>query len=842
MLLDLALFTLLALVCSWLFVQIYLLRQLERLFGQQNLTESGAPKAGPDQPGNGGFMTRAPFDAISVSLSRLSERVRKHQAAVETALRNANEQLLALVLAAPVGIVMLDQHGNIRMWNPAAEKIFGWTEAEVLGKPLPNIPPDQAEEHRRNLELLLEGRSFPDWPTRRSCRDGSVREIRISAAPLRDAAGSIVGVMGIMTDITQRIRQLRELELLRKAVENSGEVVFMTDPDGIITWLNPEFTRLYGYSADEVIGKATPRILKSDTQPPETYQRLWQCMMEGKTLHIEFENRTKTGSLVAVEASVNPILDETGAIMGFLAIQRDISERKKIEAKLHESEERYRTMVRTSPDSIIMTALNGTVLFCNDRACELSGYAADADLIGRNVVDLVVPEERPRAREIFQRLVEGESVSSTEFTLLSKSGHRLHGELSASLLRSRDGEPSGFLSIVRDITERKRLEAQFLHAQKMEAVGRLAGGVAHDFNNLLTVILGYSDLLLRESSLDAKTRLDISEIHKAGERASEMTRQLLAFSRKQVMQPKVLDLNLLLQGTETILRRLIGEDIELRLVTDPQLGCIKADPSQIEQILLNLAVNSRDAMPDGGILTIQTANECVDRESSYTGFAVNPGDYVRLSVSDTGIGMGQETLTHIFEPFFTTKEFDKSIGMGMSTVYGIIKQSGGEISVASQPGRGTTVTIHFPRVDSTDRTKEFPRQEDSSYIGRETLLLVEDEKEIRAMMSRALRDCGYGVLEATNGLEALQLFVERPGDIQLLVTDLIMPQLGGKDLAREVLSIRRDIKVLYISGYAEDLVSLPDTAGRSGAVLQKPFTPAALSRKVREILDEPAEN
>jgi signal transduction histidine kinase/ActR/RegA family two-component response regulator len=447
-------------------------------------------------------------------------------------------------------------------------------------------------------------------------------------------------------------------------------------------------------------------------------------------------------------------------------------------------------------------------------------------------------EEHPFAYEI---------PDQHEIRLKKKSGEIIWVQIGVAPVVDADNEVIGSVRIHTDITERKRaeetrakLEAQLRQSQKMEAVGTLAGGIAHDFNNLLTAIMGYSGLALDELSPDDPRYNDIQGIQKTAQRAADLTRQLLAFARRQVVEPRVLDLNELILNMGKMLHRLIGEDIELVTLPGPNPGLVKVDPGQFEQVLVNLAINARDAMPNGGKLTIETANVILDLDYIREHAEVIPGEYVMLAVSDNGVGMTEEVKFHIFEPFFTTKEVDRGTGLGLATCFGIVKQSNGHIWVYSEPGQGTTFKVYLPRIDEEKpdfpfRHKEFgdlPR-------GSETVLLVEDEESVRELAARMLRQQGYKLLEAANGNEALQLVQKQPDErIHLVVTDVIMPQMGGKALTDQLKTMRPDIKVLFISGYTDKAVVHHGLLESGIAFLQKPFSPQMLVRKVREVLDE----
>ena len=494
---------------------------------------------------------------------------------------------------------------------------------------------------------------------------------------------------------------------LRHAVNASGEVVFMTEPEGVFTFVNPEFTRLYGYTEAEVLGKATPRILKSGFIDAAHYARFWDALLNKRVARGEITNKTKDGQMVVVASSVSPVLNDRGEIAGYLAIQRDV-------------------------------------------------------------------------------------------------------------------------------TERKRLERQYLQAQKMEAVGRLAAGVAHDFNNLLTIINGYSDLLLERLPADDTAREPVVEIKDAGERATGLTRQLLAFSRQEIRTAMVLDLNVLVADSLKMLRRLIGEDVELVFAATPDLGMIKADPGQIEQVLMNLAVNSRDAMPQGGKLTIETSNFLADQDYATSHYPMPPGSYVMLAVSDTGEGMDAETQARIFEPFFTTKGQGKGTGLGLATVYGIVKQSGGFAWVYSELGKGTAFKIYLPLAEGTP---EAILAAGGVAGGSETVLLVEDEAKLRALTRSILESRGYKVLEAHTSMEALLIPGQHKGPIHLLLTDVVMPLMNGREVAEKLAKLHPQMKILFMSGYTDDTVVRHGVLESGMAFLQKPFSPDTLARKVREVLD-----
>jgi len=521
---------------------------------------------------------------------------------------------------------------------------------------------------------------------------------------------------------------------------------------------------------------------------------------------------------------------------------RDITERKQAEEALRESEERYRTLFEGSKDAVYITGQEGKFIGVNPAFLELFGYSKEELNLLSAQDTYINPLDRYRFR---QEIEQKGFVRDYEVKLRKKDGAEMDCLIIATLRRDNDGTVLGYQGIIRDITARKQseqemaaLQEQFRQSQKMEAVGRLAGGIAHDFNNLLTIIKGYSQLSLLDLKENDPLWGNIQEIQKATQRATDLTRQLLAFSRRQILDLKVLDLNTLLKDLDKMLRRIIGEDIELVTLLAEDLGRVRIDPGQFEQMILNLAVNARDAMPSGGKLTIETSNVELDEEYARTHIGVRAGPYVQLSVSDTGIGMPQEVKEKAFEPFFTTKEKGKGTGLGLSTVYGIVKQSEGNIWVYSEPAHGTTFKIYLPRVEEDLDTLHGRDETDFLPKGSETVLLVEDEPPVRDLALRLLNQQGYKVLEAGNGEEALRVVQEHIGEkIHLLLTDVVMPQMGGKELANQLKLLRPDVKVLYTSGYTDDAIVHHGVLEPGTHFLQKPFSPVALAQKVREVLD-----
>ncbi|MBI3470275.1 MAG: PAS domain S-box protein [Candidatus Solibacter usitatus] len=647
---------------------------------------------------------------------------------------------------------------------------------------------------------------------------GDWRWIEDRSTPRFNEAGRLTGLCGLARDITDSKRAEARLSTLSSAVQHSADSVVITTPAGVIEYVNPAFTGMTGYSAEEAIGK-TPRILKSGRHSLDFYQRFWQTILSGNVFSAVFINRRRSGELYYEDKTISPIKDGRGSVVRFVSLGRDITERMWAQEQLGYQA----SLLENVSDAIMATDMEFRITSWNSAAQRIYGWSP-AEAVGQPARDLVGAEEPPGASEDRRKVLRENGRWEGELLQRRKDGATLHVQASVTLIRDSSGNPIGAVAVNRDITERRRLEEQLRQSQKMDAVGQLAGGVAHDFNNLLTVMNGYSDFLLEELAGQEPLRQQVQQIAKAGERAAALTRQLLAFGRKQLMNPAVLDLNAVVADMVTMLRRLIGERIELQEILAPDLGRVKADRGQLEQVILNLAINARDAMPSGGLLVIQTANA---------------GDGVSLAVSDTGIGMDPRTQTRIFEPFFTTKEPGRGTGLGLATVYGIVQQSGGRIGVRSQPGKGSTFTVWLPvTAEAAEPIPAAPAGRKAA-AGAETILLVEDDETVRKLVHSVLTKSGYAVLPARSGEEALSMAERHAGPIHLLLTDVMMPGMSGPDLARRLAALRARIKVLYMSGYSDRFLATEDLAAPDTVFLEKPFNPVALAGKVRELLDRP---
>ena len=525
-------------------------------------------------------------------------------------------------------------------------------------------------------------------------------------------------------------------------------------------------------------------------------------------------------------------------------LRAELSERTRVEDALRESEARFRDIFERSTVGKALTGPDGKLLKVNQAFADMLGYSIE-EMQQLTVAEITHLDDLAEGQECLRSLLAGERMSCrVEKRYKHRDGHLVYADMSATLLSNPQGAPSCVLASIVDVSERRhvegereKLEAQFRQAQRMESIGRLAGGIAHDFNNLLSVILCGTEFAMERARDDDRIRDELLEVHKAGTRAAVLTRQLLAFSRKQVLQPSFLNMNQIAAGVEKMLRRILGEDIDFVQVLAPDLGVVWADPGQVEQVLMNLVVNARDAMPDGGKLTLETSNLEVDEEYSASHLDIKPGPFVQFAVTDTGCGMDDMTKARIFEPFFTTKEIGKGTGLGLSTVYGIVKQSGGNIGVYSEPGHGTTFRIYLPRVQPAGAAAQATPAITTRTTGAETILVVEDDAAIRSIAKRILGSAGYAVLTATSAAEALLLFDSHQGKIHLLLTDVVMPQMGGRALAERMAVSHSGIKVLYMSGYTDDAIAHHGTLDPGTHFIAKPFSVADLTRKVRETLD-----
>jgi len=810
--------------------------------------------------------------ASALENARLYEQVSEAERKYSSIFENAVE-----------GVFRTTPDGKFVTANPALARILGYESPEELIASVSDIQHQLYVDPRRRAEftrLIDEYDAVMGFELQLYRKDGSATWVSETSRAVRDESGRLLHYEGMMEDINDRKRAEEEITARARQQAVVAEL-------GQFALEQRDLSRLM----DEAVVRVAQTLNVE-------YCKVLELLPDGEALLLRASVGWKDGLLGAAAVSAGlesqagytlltdgpvvvedlstetrfrgpPLLHEHGIVSGMSVVIRggdrpfgvlgahsasprafssnDVNflktvanvlgvavERSRTDEAMREGEERYRDLIEGTHDLVQSVAPDGHFLFVNRAWKETLGYS-DSDLLGINLFDIIQPESRAHCHEIFSRLLAGEPVDNIQLTLLAKDGKPilLDGAPTARYAGERVVATQAFF---RNITERKHLEDQLRQSQKMEAIGRLAGGVAHDFNNLLTAIIGYSQLAIGRLDQEDPMRKEIEQIERAGQRAAGLTNQLLVFSRRQVLQPQVLDLNVVVADLGKMLVRLIGEDVELSTSLGPDIGFVMADRGQIEQIIMNLAVNSRDAMPDGGRLTIETFNADLDESCTADRINARPGPHVVLVISDNGSGIDKETQSNIFEPFFTTKEQGKGTGLGLSTVYGIVQQSGGHIGLYSELGKGATL-IYLPRLAEPSEKREQRVSQTESLDGSETVLLVEDEDSVRELARRVLEMYGYVVLEAAGYDDTRRICDEYESAIHLMLTDVVMPGANGRELAQMVAPLQPEMKVLYMSGYTDDAIVQHGVLGADTPFLQKPFTPTNLARKVREVLD-----
>jgi len=780
------------------------------------------------------------------------------------------EQLLE---GAPEAISILDTEHRITRINSEFTRLFGYSPQEAIGRKVETliVPPEAKQESDAIGKVLDRGEKI-SLETIRRRKDGSIVEVSILGTPIRVAGGQ-VALYAIYRDISERKRADALNSALSRIVERTNSSADLTHFYSAIHNIVGELmyaknfyialfdsatqTLSFPYFADEEDLPPAPRKLGRGLT--EFVLRTGEPLLATPEAFEELVQRGEVSSIGAPSVDwLGTPLKTAGATFGVVVVQsykdsvryseRDKEilafvsqqlaraiEHKRNEEALRRSEARYRSLVESAVYGIFRSSLSGKFLDVNPALVSMLGYESAQKVLSlspqRDV--FVDPEEQARLMRECRR--KGR-LDNFEIKWKRKDGNVITVRLSGRAVTN-EREPEEILEVIaEDITEKRVLEDQFRQAQKMEAVGRLAGGVAHDFNNLLMVISGYAEVILEKLDANGALHHKATAIQQAADRATTLTRQLLAFSRKQLLELKVVDLNAIVSDMERLLRPLIGENVQLTTRLGSGLGRTRADAGQMEQVIMNLVVNAKDAMPEGGSLSIQTANAVLDDAYRQDRTYIQPGAYVMLSVSDTGSGMDKETQSRIFEPFFTTKEKGKGTGLGLSTVYGIVKQSGGYIFAHSEVGQGTTFRIYLPRVEEPVEPITAHARANTTARGSETVLLVEDEESVRGLVRETLESRGYTVLEAADGEAALVLAQSFETHIDLLVTDVVMPGMSGRELAAQLKQTRQQTRVLFLSGYTEDAIAQEGGLEPGAAFLQKPFTLQNLARKVREVL------
>jgi two-component system cell cycle sensor histidine kinase/response regulator CckA len=746
------------------------------------------------------------------------------------------EELRRQIERMPLGYLLLDADSRIVDWNSAAELIFGYTKEEMLGigPPFEKIVPAEAwSGSEQFLERIRAGDMAAHTINDNLTKDGRTITCEWYNTPLIDVDGKYLGAVSLARDISERRAAETALRLseerFRALVEQNSDAIVVIDRAATVTYASESIERVTGTPPAGWVGQRL--FERVDPASRGTVEAALARAVErhGESVFVEYRSRHADGSWRDREASlVNRLADP--AVLGVIGNFRDTTERNRARDDLQRATEQLRAFISSLPIVIWAIDRDGRVTLSEGKLLERLGFVP-GELVGRSVFDLY--HGVPQVIDVIHRVLAGEVT-----TALSTEMHGITFDSHYVVMRSEDGAITGAISVSVDVSERVRLELQLRQAQKMEAFGGLAAGIAHDFNNLLTAILGFSELALGREDLATITRGDLEQIHAAGSSAASLTRQLLAFSRKQILQPQILDLNQLVERIKKLLHRTIGEDIQLVTLLTSPLGRVCADPGQIDQVILNLAINARDAMPAGGTLTIATDHVDLDDQHRARHADGLGGPCVVISVTDTGIGMDEATLARLFEPFFTTKARDKGTGLGLATVYGIVKQSGGSISVASEPGRGTTFKIYLPRVAHAS-IEALPDRAIPLPGGTETILLVEDQAEVLAVANACLSRHGYKVLVATGGDEALRLAAHYDGPIHLLLTDVVMPAMSGADVSRALVLSRPGVRVLFASGYTDSVIVRHGVLEPDVDFIEKPFTPERLLTRIRAVLDRP---
>jgi PAS domain S-box-containing protein len=751
-------------------------------------------------------------------------------------LENIRKQLLPFIDAAPAAIAILDREMKYILtsrrfltdYKLKQQDLFGRSHYEVF----PETPERLKEIHRRCLAGASESANEETFPR----ADGRLDWVQWEVQPWYEDSGEIGGIIIFSEVITERKRREKEdLDLF----STMNDTAFVISFDCDFLAVNEAASRVLGYSREELLSMGPVDI--DPYLKPEDIQQLVSGMRIDPQQIFETEHRTKRGDIIPVEVSSSQVNFKGSPAI--LSIARDITDRKSSERALKESEERYRNFLKVAPVGIAVHQ-DGRVVFTNPAGLRILGADSYEQIIGKPLDEFIHPDGLENARIRIQGMLAGEEGHyPAEERYLQLDGTQITVEVMSSPLMF-NGEPA-IQVIVIDITERKqaeerqeKLHAQLLQAQKMESVGRLAGGVAHDYNNVLSVIIGYSELALDKLNTTDPLYSDLLEIFNAAEHSRDITRQLLAFARKETITPEVLDLNVTLESMLSILRRLIGEDIDLVWLPGADLWPVRIDPSQLNQILANLCVNARDAISDVGKITIKTDTLAFDADYIAEHPEFVAGDFILLSVRDNGCGMDSETLENIFEPFFTTKELGQGTGLGLATVYGIVKQNDGFIDVCGKPGEDTIFRIFLPRYRGNIPEELGPVDKKTPKGGNETVLVVEDEISILKLVERALSGLGYRVLTATSPSEALQLADAHANEISLLVTDVVMPKMNGRELAKKMVILCPQLKSLYMSGYTADVIAHRGILNEGFRFIQKPFSTQELASKVRAALDD----
>lgn len=752
------------------------------------------------------------------------------------------------------------QAGTVWVNDSFLEK-FGYKRDEIeLRKELweLHVHPEDKERILEQLDAFIKSdESYWTAEYRYRRHDDTYADVYDRAYVLRDKSGKATRMIGAMMDVSELKRVERAVQFQALLLDTVEQAVIATDINGIISYWNKFAEKIFGWTSAELLNKTAIDYLIPEESLAES-ESVMKQLQEGKSWNGEMILKRRDGTKFPAQLINSPVNNDKGERVGMLGIITDTSENNRtkkenifLSSQIEAQRQRLNTIIANIPGVVWESRLESTesdqyANFVSDYVEKMIGYSVEEWLKKPNFwLEIMHPEDRAHAELELKSFIEEEGTAVQQYRWIAKDGSIVWVETQMALIKDEDGKPFSLRGISIDVSERKvieealqKSEEQLRQSQKLESVGRLAGGIAHDFNNMLTAINGYSDLLLREIGDDDSLKKKVLEIKKAGERSSALTHQLLAFSRRQVLQPKMIDLNRVVTDMNQLLLRLIGEDIQLNIELDGSPTCVEADPGQLSQVIMNLVVNARDAMLQGGDLTVKTERILFENEPVARFAAKTKGTFVMLSVIDNGIGIEPKILEQIFEPFFTTKQVGVGTGLGLSTVYGIVKQSGGYIWVDSEVGKGSEFKIYLPYVEPVNQDKKEKKRLEQFPYGTETVLLVEDEEMVRDLTRRILELCGYSVIEARNGVEALKICEETEETIALLMTDVVMPQMNGRELSEKVTAMNPKIKTLFTSGYMNDRVMRHGISDDEVNFIQKPFAPDVLARKIRQLLDD----
>jgi two-component system cell cycle sensor histidine kinase/response regulator CckA len=783
--------------------------------------------------------TMVVFSWLIDNRSRARQRIEIEHERAESQQRRFQAMLSSAARIAGLGSWEHDIAHDRLEWDDETLRIFGVARENFAGNAaafFALVHPEDRETLKAMQVKARPSHGITEMEYRIVRPDGAVRNIHDRGQVTRYEDGKPVQSTGMVLDVTEQRQAEESLRVQVHILKCVGQSVIATDMEGRITYVNRFAGELHGWAVSEMLGRSVIEDLVPQTSRKEG-ERIMKRLQQGKSWSGEFPLQRRDGSVFPALVTVSPLADRDGKLTGIIGISTDITERRRSQEALRASEDRWRAMFENSAVGIALADARGTFTLTNRAYQKMVGYTDD-ELRSMTFLDLTHEEDRAANADMAKRLWQGKLQQfQHEKRYRCKDGKLIWVRNTVSIAPGTEITSRFAMAIVEDVTERRSLEEQVRQSQRMEAVGRLAGGVAHDFNNMLGVILGHCLSLQERLPSGTPEWQSVQQIKKASTRSADLTRQLLAFSRKQILMPRVLDLNATVADLSSMLDSLIGDDVDLVIRPGKKLGYVKADLGQIGQVLMNLVVNARDAMPQGGQVVIATENVILNGQPAMANLPDISGPYIMLSVSDNGGGIEADTQSHIFEPFFTTKEQGHGTGLGLATVYGIVKQSDGSIVVESQPGKGTAFKIYLPQADGELETTAVEREESSADGGDETILLAEDEPMLCEIVRIQLENAGYTVLEAHDGKEALEVAQNHTGKIDLLLTDVLMTGgTNGLELAAYIGPTRPELKVLYMTGYTADVIDAKGMTNVQNKVLQKPFTAVSLRNKIREVL------